>query len=117
MDSTPDTPLIIEQPKLPTPAEMRKLRKQFVTVQYGKIPSCGHSYNPEGYPRHKNCDSCWFVFFQNHGELVQQCDEMFQADGGAMIEQVQGKKFLHRWRQFMATVAQWQKVGEINGVS
>jgi hypothetical protein len=60
-------------------------------------------------PKHRNCESCWFAWFQNHGEIVQQLDEMHMADGDALIIQLQGEKFYHRWRQFMATVAQWQQ--------
>lgn len=98
---------------IPTPGKMKKLRKQFITVQHPKVAACGHELDLSRQPVHKNCDTCWFAWFQNHGEIVQQCDEMFQADGGKMIIQLQGKKFLHRWRQFMATMAQWQKVEEI----
>jgi hypothetical protein len=98
-----------EPPKMPTPAEMRKLRKQYVTVQHPKVVACGHSLDLSRQPAHTNCESCWFAWFQNHGEVVQQCDEMFQADGGVLIVQLQGKKFLHRYLQFMSTLAAWEK--------
>lgn len=105
-------PLVQEQPKL-TEDEIKKLRKQYITVQHPRVIGCKHRLDLSRQPRHRNCQTCWFAWFNNHGEVVQQLDEMHTAGGDTLIVQLQGKKFLHRWRQFMATVAQWQKVGEV----
>ena len=96
-----------------TPGEAKRLRKQFVTVHHPRVVHCQHRLDLNTQPRQRNCEHCWFAWFQNHGEVVQQLDEMFVADGGALIVQLQGKKFLHRWRQFMATIASWEKVAEV----
>lgn len=96
--------------------ELKKLRKQYVTIHHPRVVGCNHRLDLDRQPTHRNCQSCWFSWFQNHGEIVQQLDEMFTADGGELIVQLQGKKFLHRWRQFMSTVASWkeQNGAEIN---
>lgn len=107
-------PLEREQPPL-TEGEIKKLRKQYITVQHPKVIGCGHRLDLNRQPTHRNCQTCWFAWFQNHGEIVQQLDEMYVADGEKLIIQLQGKKFYHRWRQFMATVAQWKEVTETNG--
>lgn len=86
--------------------EKRKLRKLYVTVQHPKVSGCGHRLDMQRTPVHINCESCLFAWFNNHGEIVQQLDEMHIAGGDKMIIQLWGKKFYHRWRQFMATVAQ-----------
>lgn len=96
-----------------TEGEIKKLRKQYITVQHPKVVGCKHRLDLSRQPRHRNCQTCWFAWFNNHGEIVQQLDEMHTASGDAVIVQLQGKKFYHRWRQFMATVAQWKQVGEV----
>jgi len=96
-----------------TPGELKRVNKQFVTVQHPRVIGCQHRLDLSRQPRHRNCETCWFAWFQNHGEVVQQLDEMHVAEGDDLIEQLQGKKFLHRWRQFMSTIASWKEVTEV----
>jgi hypothetical protein len=103
-----------EKPKEITPFEIRKLNKLYVTFKHPKVIACEHRLDLSKQPQHRNCEHCWMAWFQNHGEIVQQLDEMYQNHGEKLIVQLQGKKFYHRWRQFMSTVAQWQQVGEVN---
>jgi hypothetical protein len=109
IETNKEIPLERQQPEL-TPGEIKKLRKKYITVQHPKVVVCQHRLDLNKQPVHRNCQSCWFAWFQNHGEIVQQLDEMFVADGEQLIIQLQGKKFYHRWRQFMATIAQWKQV-------
>jgi len=102
--------------KLPTAGEYKLLRKQYVTIQHPRVVACQHRLDLHRQPRHRNCDTCWLAWFQNHEEVVKQLDEMFTEHGAPLIVQLQGKKFYHRWRQFMATIAQWQ-LAESNEVS
>lgn len=104
---------IVQPEKQLSIGEIKKLRKQYVTIAHPRVAGCGHRLDLNRQPRHRNCQTCWFAWFQNHGEICQQLDEMHQASGDAMIVQLQGKKFLHRWRMFMATVAQWKQVTEV----
>ena len=92
---------------IPTPAEMRKLRKQYVTVKYSKVIACGHSLDLSRPPRHRNCEFCIVAWFNYHGELIQQLDEMHTAGGDELIIQMQGIKFYKSWRKFMSTVAKF----------
>ena len=98
-------PLQREQPPL-TPGDEKKLRKLYVTGKHPRVLACHHRLDLTFQPRQRNCEHCWFAWFNNHGELVQQLDEMFQTQGNTLIIQLQGNKFYHRWRQFMATIAQ-----------
>ena len=91
-------------PQLST-GELKKLRKTYVTIQHPRVVTCGHKLDLSRFPRHRNCQSCLFSWFNSHGEICQQLDEMFVADGSKLIVQLQGTKFLHRWRQFMSTIA------------
>ncbi len=105
---TPEIPLERQQ-EPPTPGELKKLRKQYVTIQHPRVVACQHRLNLSKQPRQRNCESCWFAWLQNHGELVQQLDEMHTSGNDFLIVQLQGKKFFKRWTQFMSTIAQWQK--------
>lgn len=98
-----------KQPEL-SPGEIRRLRGLYMTVRLPRVAGCGHRYQAERQPRHRNCPFCWMTFFQNHGELVQTTDELHNTEGGvAMIIQLQGSKFLKQFRRFMSTIAHSQK--------
>ncbi len=100
---TETTPVEPEKPL--SRSQIGKLRKQYVTIQHPRVRACNHSLDMNQQPRHRNCQYCWFAWFNGHGEVVQQLDEMHTSGQDELIIQLQGKKFLHRWRQFMSTVA------------
>ena len=100
-----------------TPGLVKKWHKQNVTVKLPRVigkGGCGHRLDLSRRPRHVNCESCLFAWFNNHGEIVQQLDEMHNNGNDAMIIELQGKKFFNQWLKFMATIAQWQLEQEIN---
>lgn len=105
-----------DKPKL-TKAEIKRLRRQFVTVNLPRVASCGHRYRADRQPRHRNCEECWMAWLNAHGELVQTTDELHNTEGGvAMIIQLQGTKFLKMFRRFMSTVAGMKKAQETQEV-
>ena len=92
-----------------TRGEFKKDRKLHVTVRHGELPRCGHKLVLGTEPRHRNCEVCWFTFFQLHGELVQSLDEAYARHGKAGLLQLRGQKFVANFLRFMGTVAQWKK--------
>lgn len=103
-------PLERKPPEL-SPLEIRKLRKQYVTVKHPIVNKCGHSLDLNRKPR-TNCEFCIFAWFNSHGEICQQLDEMRAAGGDDLIIQLQGVKFYKMWLRFMSTVANWKKEQE-----
>jgi hypothetical protein len=97
-----------------TLGDIKKLNKLYTTVQHPRVKACMHRLDLSRQPRHRNCETCWFAFFQNHGEVVQQLDEMHNLGKTDEIIMLQGIKFYKMWRRFMATVAQWQQVVGMN---
>ncbi len=95
------------------PIDIRKARKQYVTIRRPRVTSCGHKLDLSRKPVHINCPSCVFAWFQNHGEICQQLDEMYNIHGPDSIIQLQGIKFYKQWRKFMSTVAQWKQANVI----
>lgn len=118
MNETNQTPEEItakfEEPKQLTEGEIKLVRKKYVTIHHPRVIICKHRLDLRCPPRHANCQHCWFAFFNNHGKVVQQLDEMHTAGEDRVIVALQGVKFLHRWLQFMATIAQWKTAQEIN---
>jgi hypothetical protein len=98
-------------PKL-SEGDLKRLRKMYITKNHPRVVACGHVLDLSRQPRHRNCEHCWFAFFNQHGEVVQQLDEMHTLGKDNEIIELQGIKFYHRWRQFMATVAQWKEANE-----
>ena len=97
------------KPDPPSSGEMKILRKQYVTVKLPRVIACQHRLDLGRQPRMRNCESCIFAFFQNHGEMVQQLDEMHTSGKDSLIIQLQGKKFYRNWRRFMSTIAQFKQ--------
>lgn len=97
-----------------TEGELKKIRKAYVTKQHPQVIACGHSLDLDRQPTQRNCEHCWFAWFNNHGEVVQQLDEMYTSGKTDEIIILQGIKFYKMWRKFMATIAGWQRVAEVN---
>lgn len=86
------------------------MRKEF-TLRRPR-PTCGHRFAPGAEPQHRNCEACWFAFFQTHGELTQACDEVFANYGEAGLRQLRGPKFTKNYLKFMATLAHLKQMME-----
>lgn len=102
------TALLPDEKKV-TLSEIKKLRKQFWTVQREVVAMCGHKIVHETPPKN-NCEVCWFAWFQNHGELVQELDKCFTEEeyGDQILTSIWGSKFVKNFLAFMSTVANWK---------
>ena len=101
----------LETPIL-TPTQVGKARKLYVTVQHDRVTICNHKLPKTNIPKKINCECCWFAFFQGNGDLVTKLDEVLTTHGEGAIVRSQGKKFLHRFKQFMATIERFKKEAE-----
>lgn len=86
--------------------EYKTMMRQFFTVRNGIVQNCGHKIGTDQEPKYKNCEECWFAFFNTHGEFVQAVDEAYNEHGPAFIEKMKGTKFTRMYLAFMSTVAQ-----------
>jgi len=89
-----------------TRAEYKKGMLDEFTVKHPRIPACDHTLDVwhGSEPRHRNCESCWFAFFQIHGEMTQYV-ESAHAEDPRIVVAARGSKFLRNFRKFMSTVA------------
>lgn len=102
MENTNQTFDLVETKNIPTELELRKLRRQYVTVMHPTVASCGHKFSGE--PTN-NCQDCWFAFFQHFGELTKTADNLFQEHGKDALIAVRGEKFTKNFTRFMSTLA------------
>lgn len=79
------------------------------TLRYQRIPMCGHKFVPQREPRHRNCHSCWFTFFQVHGEFTQSVEKVYAELGEDALKKIRGPKFVHKFLMFMSTIAAYQQ--------
>lgn len=93
-------------------SEYKKAMHDTFTVTRPLIPMCGHKLVHGEEPRHRNCESCWFSFFQVHGELSQAADEVFSKFGENGLRQLRGPKFAKNFLKFMSTLAAWKAATE-----
>lgn len=99
-----------------TRGEYKEAMRKECTIRR-PVPQCGHRFTPGEEPRHRNCEACWFAFFQVHGELTQACDEVFTKFGEAGLRSLRGPKFAKNFTKFMSTLAAWQKIAQENNGS
>ena len=104
---TPQQPLTLKQ--------FKQLLAKYFTVRRARLEECGHKYVHTNPPRN-NCEYCWFVFFNQHGEMVQQLNDAFQegkkfnpAHPEVFIVNTMGIKFAKNFLKFMSTLANLQK--------
>lgn len=88
------------------------IRTYKTPLKLTRVPDCGHKFVPEQEPRHRNCEACWFTFFQVHGEVTKTADELFKAAGVEAIQQLRGKKFTKHFLRFMGALAQWKSMAD-----
>jgi hypothetical protein len=100
------------EPEEITRAEYKKAMRETFTVKHKVIPACNHKFVPGHEPQHRNCEHCWFVFFQTHGELTQSVEELFQKHGKQPVIALKGVKFFDNWLKFMSTVAAFKAAVE-----
>lgn len=91
-----------------TLSEYKKYMGQMWTIRLQTVEGCGHKFHPINEPTMRNCEYCWFAYFQVHGENTQLADQIFQKDGRQMLVRVRGKKYVEMFLKFMATLAQFQ---------
>lgn len=82
------------------------------TLKYQRIPMCGHKFRFGTEPRNRNCESCWFTFFNSHKDLVEAVDEVFTKFGASGLSQLRDPKFTRNFTRFMSTVANWKKAAD-----
>jgi hypothetical protein len=82
-----------------------KIRKKQITVHNPRAQGCHHKLDLKSQPKHRNCEHCWWAWFQNNGEMVKTADEVFQNGHPELIVQLQGEVFYKNFLKFMSTVA------------
>jgi hypothetical protein len=99
-----------------TRSEYKKAMLAEFTKKYPVNPQCGHKVRVGFEPNHRNCDMCWFAYFQIHGEVTKLADEIMQEHGhelgGRTIKQIKGTKFRDNYLKFMSTLAQFKELSE-----
>lgn len=103
-ESVIDTPT---GPKSLTHKEYKDYMRVVWTQRKGVVPFCGHKLGFEDTPR-TNCESCWFAYFNTHGEATKVIAEMYEKHGGETLKAMRGLKFLKMFRKFMATLARFK---------
>jgi hypothetical protein len=114
-----------QDPVVP-PQMTRKVWKQmmrtYFTIRRGKAQPCGHKLSSINVPNEKgeatvfitsdprkNCDSCWWTYFNTNGQMTQIADECFREAGRDVLERSRGKRFVKYFLRFMSTIARFQK--------
>ena len=99
----PDNPVLQSIKDNPAIGEVRKkkLKKAYVSEKFIRL-TCGHKFNPDRQPAHRNCHQCWMTLFVNNEKLVALTEEGIEEGGLATVRAWQGDKFLKYYKQFVA---------------
>lgn len=92
-----------KQPEL-TPKLLKQLRGKYFTIKHPQLKECGHKLDMINEPRHRNCENCWWTFFNTHPQLVETADQFFKTQGKQAMIGLRGKQFVTMFVRFMATM-------------
>lgn len=95
-----------------TPEQFRKLRGRYFTIRHHRAKPCNHKIDEINEPRHRNCESCYFMWFSAHGELVQVADRALQEQGKDFLIRMRGRHFYEMFVRYMSTLARLKKEQE-----
>lgn len=101
--------LNVEPQKPLTQEQFRKLRGLYFTIRHHRVQPCGHLLDQINEPTFRNCEACWFCFFNSHGPLVEVTDKAFQEQGPAFLDKMRGVKYRRAFTSFMSTIARMKK--------
>ena len=98
------------EPQKPlTERQFRQLRGQYFTVRHHRVQPCGHLLDQINEPTFRNCEGCWFVFFNSHGPLVEVTDKALQEQGFRFLDKMRGRTYRKMFTRFMSTIARMKK--------
>ena len=100
----------------------KQMMRMHFTIRRGTAPGCGHKLSSINVPNEKgentifitsdprkNCDSCWFTYFNTNGQMTNIADECFREAGRDVLERSRGKRFVKYFLRFMSTLARFQR--------
>lgn len=109
-------------PKQMTRQVWKQMMRIHFTIRRGKAQPCEHKLSSINVPNEKgettvfitsdprkNCDSCWFTYFNTNGQMTQIADECFREAGRDVLERSRGKRFVKYFLRFMSTIARFQR--------
>lgn len=92
-----------------TPTLLASLRGKYFTVRHPLLKECGHKIDMIAEPRHRNCENCWWTFFNTHPQLVETADQFFRTQGKKAMVGMRGDQFVKMFVRYMATVIHFMK--------
>ena len=102
-------------PPVITERLLKSLRGKYFTVRHVPLSDCGHKLDMINEPRHRNCENCWWNFFNTHPQLVEVADQFFRTQGKKPMIGMRGECFVKMFLRYMATVINFMKQeGRIN---
>jgi hypothetical protein len=83
-------------------AEIGKLRRKFLTKNFGTVTKCGHKFHPTDEP-HTNCIDCWEAYFMEQEGIRIGVESIVRSFGIEQLVKVRGKNFVKMYTRFVAT--------------
>lgn len=97
--NVPTTAVPTVPPKL-TDKQMRAMRRQYITINHGRVRACGHKINLSKQPNN-NCDSCWKAYFKTVDNLLVTLHEYLVTQGLPALKARYGDKLVKKFARFL----------------
>jgi hypothetical protein len=91
-----------------TPKLLKQLRGRYFTVKHVLLTNCWHKLDMINFPK-RNCENCYFTWFNTHPQLVETADQFFRIHGKGPLIGMRGRKFFIAFVRYMATIIHFQK--------
>ncbi len=71
------------------------------TVKHQTVVACDHKLEAGHFPRHANCEDCWFALFETTPDGVASVHDLLLKEGSKAVEAMHGKKFLKQFGKYL----------------
>jgi hypothetical protein len=83
--------------------QLKELRGKYFTVRHIPLEECGHKLDALNEPRHRNCETCWWHWFETHPALVEAVDDAWRTQGKRLVVNLRGTHFATMFARYVVT--------------
>src|SRR5271157_682890 len=81
----------------PIPQSKPKQRPLYLPT----VIACGHKLEVGHFPKHPNCEHCWFALFETTPDGVESVHDMLMKEGTQAVRAMHGSKFLKAFGAYL----------------
>jgi len=70
-------------------------------TRHSVVNACGHKLEAGHFPKHTNCEDCWFALFETTPDGVASVHDLLLKEGTQAVVRMHGSKFTKAFGQYL----------------